>query len=281
MQQDDRDAIFRTTHLVRDVSDGWRSFSMASCCPSRTAFRHHRQMVTGSRRGDRFFGWLPWYREVCAPCRCGGSRSFMARSCRSGRMDRRASWLVAGERVERPGARSSTTVNTLVRTCWRPKMKSRNSDPRPGVVELLDGAVPERLARAHRGAHRREPSGCGRCTCRTSSSGRTRPCTSGTPNGHASTQFEQPMQRGFSADCTMPSSVCLIASAGHTCAQVGSSQCMHTIGAVWVLAARSMRSRWISDWPRWVPHSMQACTHASQPMQRLWSITNIGLSSMP
>jgi hypothetical protein len=47
------------------------------------------------------------------------------------------------------------------------------------------------------------------------------------------------MQRGFSADCTTPSSVCLIASAGHTSAQVGSSQCMHTIGAVWVLAARS------------------------------------------
>ena len=48
-----------------------------------------------------------------------------------------------------------------------------------------------------------------------------------------------------------------MASAGHTCAQVGSSQCMHTIGAVWVVAARSMRSRWMSDWPRCVPHSMQ------------------------
>jgi hypothetical protein len=103
----------------------------------------------------------------------------------------------------------------------------------------------------------------------------------GTPNGQASTQLEQPMQRGLSADCTMPPSVCLIASAGHTCAQVGSSQCMHTIGAVCVVVARSMRSRWISDWPRWVPHSMHACTHASQPMQRLWSITNTGESSMP
>ena len=103
----------------------------------------------------------------------------------------------------------------------------------------------------------------------------------GTPNGQASTQLEQPMQRGLSADCTMPSSVCLIASAGHTCAQVGSSQCMHTIGAVWVVVARSMRSRWISDWPRWVPHSAHACTHASQPMQRLWSMTNTGVSSMP
>ena len=42
----------------------------------------------------------------------------------------------------------------------------------------------------------------------------------------ASTQFRQPMQRGFSDDCTTPSGVCLIASAGQTWAQVGSSQCM-------------------------------------------------------
>ena len=33
--------------------------------------------------------------------------------------------------------------------------------------------------------------------------------------------------------------------------------------------------------PRWVPHSAHACTHAWQPMQRLWSMTKIGLSSMP
>ena len=57
----------------------------------------------------------------------------------------------------------------------------------------------------------------------------------GTPNGQASTQFEQPMHRGFRADCTMPPSVCLMASAGQTWAHVGSSQCMQTIGAVWVL----------------------------------------------
>src|SRR4029453_12923316 len=38
----------------------------------------------------------------------------------------------------------------------------------------------------------------------------------GTPNGQASTQLEQPMQRGVSADCTMPSSFCLMASAGAT-----------------------------------------------------------------
>ena len=77
------------------------------------------------------------------------------------------------------------------------------------------------------------------------------------------------MQRGFWADCTMPSSVCLIASAGQTSAQVGSSQCMHTIGAVSVVMARSTQSRSMSERPRWVPHSMHACTHASQPMQRL------------
>ena len=103
----------------------------------------------------------------------------------------------------------------------------------------------------------------------------------GTPNGQASTQFEQPMQRGFSDDCTTPSSFCLIASAGHTSAQVGSSQCMHTIGTVWVVTERSISSRWISDVPRWVPHSSQAWTQASQPMQRLWSITKMLLPNAP
>src|SRR5918995_664932 len=88
----------------------------------------------------------------------------------------------------------------------------------------------------------------------------------GTPNGHASTQFEQPMQRGFNDDCTTPSSFCLMASAGHTSAHVGSSQCMHTIGAVWVVAKRSISSRWIIVLPRWVPHSSHAWTHAGHPM---------------
>src|SRR6266508_2334119 len=97
----------------------------------------------------------------------------------------------------------------------------------------------------------------------------------GTPNGQASTQFEHPMQRGLSDDCTTPSSFCLIASEGQTSAQVGSSQCMHTIGAVWVVAARSISSRWIIVCPRWVPHSSQACTQAWQPMHRDWSITKM------
>ena len=44
------------------------------------------------------------------------------------------------------------------------------------------------------------------------------------------------MQRGFSADCTTPSPVRLIASAGQTSAQVGCSQCMQTTGTVWTLA---------------------------------------------
>src|SRR5215471_15801791 len=58
------------------------------------------------------------------------------------------------------------------------------------------------------------------------------PITLGTPNGQASTQLEQAMQRGFSADCTTPPSFCLMASAGHTSAQVGSVQCMQIVGAV-------------------------------------------------
>src|SRR5690606_38994863 len=96
----------------------------------------------------------------------------------------------------------------------------------------------------------------------------------GIPNGQAYTQFEHPMQRGLSEDCTTPSSFCLMASAGHTSAQVGSSQCMHTMGTVWVEWKRSTVSSWINDTPRWVPHSAHAWTHARQPMQRLWSIAN-------
>ena len=85
-------------------------------------------------------------------------------------------------------------------------------------------------------------------------------CTFGTPNGHASTQFEQAMQRGFSALRTTPSSPFLIASAGQTSAQVGSSQCMQTIGTVAIVFGRSMKSTWIIETPRWVSHSAQAAT---------------------
>src|ERR1051325_10693111 len=99
----------------------------------------------------------------------------------------------------------------------------------------------------------------------------------GTPNGHAKTQFEQPMHRGLSELCTMPSGVFLIASAGHTCAQMGSSQCMQIWGAVCTLSERMMVSRWIMETPRCVSHSSHACTHALQPMQREWSMKN----SMP
>ena len=90
------------------------------------------------------------------------------------------------------------------------------------------------------------------------------PTTLGTPNGQASTQFEQAMHRGFSADWTTPSSFCLMASAGNTSAQVGSVQCMQTVGAVWrdPSGPASTSSRWIIDRPRWVPHSSHACTQA-------------------
>src|SRR5262252_11003049 len=90
----------------------------------------------------------------------------------------------------------------------------------------------------------------------------------GTPNGHASTQFEQAMQRGFSDVCTTPSSFCLMASAGQTCAQVGFSQCMQTIGVVAIDCARSMLSTWIIGTPRCVSHSAQAFSQDRQPMQR-------------
>src|SRR5690606_7340113 len=94
----------------------------------------------------------------------------------------------------------------------------------------------------------------------------------GMPNGHASTQLLHAMQRGLRALCTIPSAVRLIASAGHTSAHVGDSQCMHTIGTVCVECSRSMKSSWIIDCPLCVSHSMHACTHELQPMQRLASM---------
>src|SRR5215813_9706821 len=90
----------------------------------------------------------------------------------------------------------------------------------------------------------------------------------GTPNGQDSTQFEQPMQRGFNELCTIPSGVFLIASAGQTCAQIGSSQCMQTCGAVCTLSARMIISKWIIETPRCVSHSSQAWTQALHPIQR-------------
>src|SRR5687768_15813450 len=86
----------------------------------------------------------------------------------------------------------------------------------------------------------------------------------GMPNGQASTQFEQAMHLGLSDDWTTPSSVFLMASAGHTSAHVGRSQCMHTVGTVAVVLRLSMKSTWIMGYPRCVSHSAQAFTHASQ-----------------
>jgi hypothetical protein len=99
-------------------------------------------------------------------------------------------------------------------------------------------------------------------------------CIFGMPKGHASTQLLQAMQRGLSAVWTTPSPVRLIASAGHTSAHVGDSQCMQTSGTVWGERPRSMKSSWIIDCPRCVSHSMHACTHALQPMQRWGSMKN-------
>src|SRR5690606_10257218 len=97
----------------------------------------------------------------------------------------------------------------------------------------------------------------------------------GTPKGQARTQLLQAMQRGLRAVCTTPSSVRLMASAGQTSAQVGLLQCMQTTGKVWGDSRRSTVSRWIIECPLWVSHSAHACTHDSQPMQRLGSIKKI------
>ena len=80
------------------------------------------------------------------------------------------------------------------------------------------------------------------------------------------------MHRDWSDDCTIPSSVFLIASAGQAFAHAGSSQCMHTTGTVCTDSARSAYSRWIIDVPRCVSHSAQAWKHAWHPMHREGSI---------
>ena len=64
----------------------------------------------------------------------------------------------------------------------------------------------------------------------------------GTPNGQASTQLPQPMQRSLAASWTTPSAVTRMASAGQTSAQgaTGSSQCMHTVGMAAAVRPASM-----------------------------------------
>src|SRR5262249_50732963 len=89
------------------------------------------------------------------------------------------------------------------------------------------------------------------------------------------------MQRGLRALCTTPSPVRLIASAGHTSAQVGWSQCMQTTGTVWIVVARSTYSRWIIASPRCVSHSVHAWTQAWQPMQRPGSMKNSSCCGTP
>src|SRR5215469_13894097 len=90
----------------------------------------------------------------------------------------------------------------------------------------------------------------------------------GIPNGQASTQLLHAMQRGFSEEWTMPSSPFLMASAGQTCAHVGSSQCQQTYAADVMLSRRSIKSKLIIDLPRWVSHSSQAWRHERHPIQR-------------
>src|SRR5687768_10422362 len=90
----------------------------------------------------------------------------------------------------------------------------------------------------------------------------------GTPKGQARTQLLQATQRGLSEDCTTPSSLIFMASAGQTCAHVGLWQCMQTVGTVAMLFLRSMKSTWISGVPRCVSHSAHAFSQALQPMHR-------------
>src|SRR5438067_5510974 len=96
----------------------------------------------------------------------------------------------------------------------------------------------------------------------------------GTPNGQASTQFEQAMHRGLRAVITRPSAPRLMASAGQTSAHVGLWQCMHTTGTVCTDVLRSTYSMWIIECPLCVSHSEQACSQAWHPMHRCGSTKN-------
>src|SRR5512140_2442090 len=99
-------------------------------------------------------------------------------------------------------------------------------------------------------------------------------CIFGTPNGQASTQLLQAMQRGLRALCTTPSSVRLMASAGQTSAHVGESQCMQITGTVCTEIGRWTYCSWIIECPLCVSHSEQAATHDWHPMQRFGSTKN-------
>jgi hypothetical protein len=84
----------------------------------------------------------------------------------------------------------------------------------------------------------------------------------GTPNGHANSQLRQAMHRGLRLEWTTPLPSTLIASAGHERAQVGTLQCMQTMGDVWGVRPGSTSSTWIIGDPRCVPHSAQPAAHA-------------------
>ena len=87
----------------------------------------------------------------------------------------------------------------------------------------------------------------------------------GTPNGQASTQLLQAMQRGFRADWTTPSPVRLIASAGHTSAQVGEWQCMQTTCTVRAQVTTTIRPDVVFVPYHWAgPKSINQVTIAAQ-----------------
>ena len=139
-------------------------------------------------------------------------------------------------------------------------------------LDLLAGAEEERLAgtdRARTSASCRPR--CGRSTCRTSSSGSISVFILGTPNGQASTQLLQAMQRGLRAVCTTPSAV-LLDRVGRAHFGAGGRVAVHADDRHRLHATtRDRRSRDGSSNARDAYRTrVQACTHAWQPMQRLW-----------
>src|SRR5262245_30610556 len=88
----------------------------------------------------------------------------------------------------------------------------------------------------------------------------------GTPNGHDRTQLLQAIHRGLRAVCTTPSPVRLMASAGHTSAQVGVAQWTRPTGSDSSDGAPVSNSESLSEWALWASHSLHAAKRHWQPM---------------
>ena len=163
--------------------------------------------------------------------------------------------------LQRRASRGTIMWTFVVIACapnWK-VLTGRERGPQP--LDLLARAEEERAARADRRAHRLHARPrCGRSTCRTSSSARTRSFIFGTPNGQASTQLLQAMQRGFRA--RLHDAVAgPLDRVGRADLGAGRRVAVHADDRHRLRRDRRGRtySRWIIECPLCVSHSLQAC----------------------